>query len=126
MDPQTAYRNLILYPHIGFGKSQPLTSEVFISENQKKFLSDIVPGDKVLSPDGTQTEVLATVDWPEEDIYELEMENGSTMRCGLHHLHHVSYRVDDSGEPIWEDVETSFLLDHPDLDFMFALLDTTI
>lgn len=119
MSPEKPYRNLILYPHISWGKSQPLTSEVFTSKNQKKFIGDIVPGDKVLSPDGTQTEVLATIDWPEEDIYELELEDGSTMRCGLHHLHHVSYRTDENGEAIWEDVETSFLLDHLELEFRF-------
>ena len=121
MDPQQAYRNLILYPHVGFGKAEPLYSNIYTSETETKTFAEIKPGDKVLSPDGTQTEVLATIDWPEDDIYELELEDGRTFRCGINHLHYVSYRQDEFGEPIWENVETKFILEHPEIEFEFTI-----
>lgn len=118
-NPLAPYRNLILSSCIGTGKSQPLDSKVYVDENNYKLMGEIEVGDKVLSPDGSQSEVVAIKDWGPEDIYELEMDNGKTMKCGLHHLHHVSYRKDENGEKIWEDVETSFLLEHSDLNFEF-------
>ena len=123
MNPEKPYRNLILYPHISWGKAQPLDSKIYISETETKTFAEIKPGDKVLSPDGTQTEVLATIDWPEDEIYELELEDGRTFRCGINHLHNVSYRNDDSGKPIWENVDTRFILDHPDINFEFAVFE---
>ena len=72
---------------------------------------------------GTTTEVVALRDWEPEDIYELEMDNGKTMKCGLHHLHHVSYRKGSDGDKIWEDVETQFILEHPDYEYEFLEAD---
>lgn len=118
-NPLSPYRNLILSSCIGTGKSQPLDSKVYIDKNNYKLMGEIKAGDKVLSPDGTQTEIIAIKDWEPEDIYELEMNNGKKMRCGLHHLHHVSYRKNEHGDKIWEDVETQFLLDHSDYNFEF-------
>lgn len=104
---------------IGWGKDQPLDSKVYTGYSSFKLMKDIKVGDKVLSPDGSLTEVLGTIDWPINDVYELEMDNGKKMRCGPHHLHYVSYRTDDNGNKIWETVETEFILNHPDLDFEF-------
>lgn len=119
MNPNKEYRNLILYPHIGWGKDQPLDSKVYISPSEYKDIKDIEIGDKVLSPDGSQTEVIAVTDWCEDEVYELEMDDGSKMKCGPHHLHNVSYRKDPNGNKIWENVETTFLIDHPELEFEF-------
>lgn len=122
-NPLSPYRNLILSSCIGTGKSQPLNSKVYTGKYSYKFMGDIQIGDKVMSPDGTETEVVALKDWEPEDIYELEMDNGKKMRCGLHHLHHVSYRTNDNGNKIWEDVETQFILDHPEFDYEFQEVD---
>lgn len=118
-DPMKPYRTLVLTPHIGFGKLQPLDSKVYIDKDHFKYIKDIEPGDKVLAPSGEQVEVKGTIDWPDQEIYELEMDNGKTLKCGLHHLHYVSYRKNEDGEKIWENVETEFLLQHPELDFEF-------
>ena len=125
-NPLSPYRNLILSSCIGTGKSQPLDSKVYVDMNTYKEMGDIEVGDKVLSPDGEQTKVVAVRDWKEEDIYELEMDNGKKMKCGLHHLHHVSYKKDSDGNKIWEDVETQFLLDHPELDFEFQEVNVNV
>lgn len=121
-DPLKPYRSGVLTSCIGAGKSQPLDSKVYITDSEWKLMKDIKPGDKVLSPDGSQSIVISTVDWDPEDIYELEMDNGKKMRCGLHHLHHVSYRKDINGEKIWDTVETKFILENPDLNYEFQEL----
>lgn len=122
-NPLSPYRNLILSSCIGTGKSQPLNSKVYTSKDSYKLMGEINVGDKIMSPDGTTTEVVALRDWEPEDIYELEMDNGKTMKCGLHHLHHVSYRKGSDGDKIWEDVETQFILEHPDYEYEFLEAD---
>lgn len=123
MDPLAPYRTGVLSLHIGWGKDQPLDAKVYIDKDNYKLMGDINPGDLVLSPDGTQTKVLGTTDWPEKDVYEIELACGKTMRCGLHHLHHVSYRKDENGEQIWEDVETIFMIEHPEFSFELQVFD---
>lgn len=123
MDPLAPYRTGVLSLHIGWGKDQPLDAKVYIDKDNYKLMGDINPGDLVLSPDGTQTKVLGTTDWPEKDVYEIELACGKTMRCGLHQLHHVSYRKDENGEQIWEDVETIFMIEHPEFSFEFQVFD---
>lgn len=119
MDPTQRARNLVLYPHISWGKDQTLDSKIYTSKSEYKLLKDIKPGDKIFSPDGSQTEVVATIDWKENEVYELEMEDGKKIKTGPHHLHHVSYRKNEKGNKIWEEVETQFIIDHPELDFEF-------
>lgn len=118
-DPMKPYRTLVLSTCIGAGKALKLDSKVYIDKDTYKLNKDLQIGDKILSPDGSQTEVVAIYDWDPEDIYELEMDNGKKMWCGIHHLHHVSYRKDENGNKIWEDVETGFILDHPEFDYEF-------
>lgn len=118
-DPLKPYRSAALTSCIGAGKSQPLDSKVYITDSEWKLMKDIKPGDKVLSPDGSESTVVSTIDWDPEDIYELKMNNGKKFRCGLHHLHHVSYRKDANGERRWDTVETKFILENHDLDYKF-------
>lgn len=122
-DPLKPYRTTVLSMHIGWGKDQPLDAKVYNTPDSYTLMGDIKVGDKVLSPDGTQTEVVKTADWPEDEVYELEMDNGKKMRCGPHHMNHVSYRKDADGNKIWEDVETLFLINHPELEFEFQSLN---
>lgn len=124
-DPLAPYRNLILSSCIGTGKNLPLDAKVYTDKDHYKLNKDIQVGDKVLSPDGTQTEVLATVDWEPMDMYEFEMDNGKKITSGLHHIHHVSYRKDENGNNIWDDVETEFILNHPDYDFEFMEVEVS-
>ena len=123
MDPTQRARNLVLFPFIGFGKAQPLDAKIYISNSEFKKIGDIKVGDKVLSPNGSQVEILETKDWPVDDVYELEMKDGKKIRTGLHHLHHISYGKDSSGNLIWENVETLFILNHPELEFTFQKVD---
>ena len=119
MNQIAPYDTIVLSGCIGLGKNQPLDAKVYVDKDHYKLMGDVKPGDKILSPDGTQTEVKATIDWDPMDIYELEMEDGRKMRCGLHHLHNVSYIKD--GKKVTETVETEFLLQHPEIDFEFEI-----
>ena len=119
MDPIAPYRTIVLSCHIGFGKNQKLDAKIFTDEHHTKLMGDIKPGDIIRSPGGGQTEVLATQDCPPMDMYEVELEDGKKTSCGLHHLHHISYRKNDNGEMIWENVETEFIINHPEFDFYF-------
>ena len=124
MDPTQQARNLVLYPFIGFGKAQPLDAKIYVSKSEFKKMGDIETGDRVLSPSGKQVEVLEVKDWENDDVYELKMEDGKKIKTGAHHLHHVSYRKDKERNPIWENVETLFILNHPELEFTFQEVDT--
>ena len=120
-DPMKPYRTLVLSTCIGAGKALTLDSKIYIDKHNYKLNKELKVGDKILSPstNGEQTEVVAIYDWDPEDIYELEMDNGKKMRCSLNHLHHVSYRCNDNGNKIWENVDTKFILEHQDLEFEF-------
>lgn len=120
-DPMKPFRTLVLSTCIGAGKALTLDSKVYIDKDHYKLNKDLQIGDKILSPgtNGQQTEVVAIYDWDPEDIFELEMDNGKKMYCGINHIHHVSYKTDSNGNKIWENVDTKFILEHPDIEFEF-------
>lgn len=115
MDPTKPYRNLILYPHIGWGKDQPLDSRVYLTRTRWKRMGDVSVGDRVLCPDGSKAMVVGTMDWPMNDVYELTMEDGRSFRCGPHHLQTV--RMGD--DPDWTTIETEFIIEDPDRSYEF-------
>lgn len=121
MNQTAPYDTIVLATCIGLGKNQPLDSKVYVDKDHYKLMGDIQVGDKVLSPDGSQTEVVKTQDWDPMDIYEIELEDGRKMRCGLHHLHNVTFV--ENGQKVTKAVETQFLLEHPEIDFEFEVFD---
>lgn len=123
MDPLSPTRTVILSPHIGWGKPTTLDTPVYVTKDTYKEAGELQLGDKILSPDGNQTVVDGIEDWKDLDVYELEMEDGTKIHLGLHHLNHVSYRKDDKGNPIWEEVETEFILNHPEIEFAFEEME---
>jgi len=114
MDPKQPYRDLILYPHMGWGKSLYVLTPVYLNKDEYKMMGDIKVGDKVLTPKGTQSEVIGVFPQGVIDTYELEFDDGTTILCNNEHIWHVSYRKDENGEKIWENVETKFLIDNID------------
>lgn len=121
-DTTSPYRDLVISLCTGAGKALTLDEKVWVDKDTYKKNGELNVGDKILSADGkTQQEVVAIADWDSDEIYELELEDGRKIKCGQHHLHHVSYRKDDEGNPIWEDVETLFIINHPEFDFDFLV-----
>ena len=104
-------RNLILYPHIGFGKEQPLDTEIKTPDGVKT-MGELKVGDKVFTPDGNDATIIAEHPQGYKDVYELEFEDGRKAKCGLNHLWKVSYRKDENNEKIWELVDTKFILEN--------------
>lgn len=102
-------------PYKFFGHSQPLDSKVYINENDFVYMNDIKVGDKVLTPDGSQAEVIEINDWEDDDVYEVEFENGEKVKAGKNHRWQVYYIK--NGERVSDIVSTQFLVDHPEIDF---------
>lgn len=120
MDPTMPYRNLVLSTSIGWGKAQPLYAKVKYPKGEKP-MSNVMLGDEVSTPSGT-AKVAGIVDWPEDEVYEIELEDGRKHQVGINHLNHVSYRQ-ENGKDVWEDVETRFILEHPEYHFKFLVND---
>ena len=81
-------------------------------------IREVCLGDEVLSPNGEYTEVIA-IPWEgEDDLYEIEMDDGRTVQCNLEHLWPVSYFY--GGIFHQEVVSTRFMLEHPEIEFVIS------
>ena len=79
-------------------------------------MGEVCIGDKVLSPNGEYTEVIA-IPWEgEDDLYEIEMDDGRKVHCNLNHLWSVTYEFE--GIIHREVVSTKFMLEHPEIEFI--------
>jgi len=107
------YRDLILYPHIGFGKEQPVDTRIKIPTGIKT-MGELTVGDTVVTPNGGTAKVIAEHPQGKKDVYELEFADSRTAQCGLNHIWRVSYSY-----RAWENVETKFILENPDLHYLF-------
>ena len=79
-------------------------------------MGEVCIGDKVLAPNGEYTEVIA-IPWEgEDDLYEIEMDDGRKVHCNLNHLWSVTYEFE--GIIHREVVSTKFMLEHPEIEFI--------
>lgn len=102
-------------PYKFFGHSQPMDAKVYIDKDNYKLMKDIEVGDKVLTPDGSQAEVIEIKDWEDDQVYELEFEDGRKVQAGENHRWKVSFI--ENGKKIEKIVSTKFMVDHPEIDF---------
>lgn len=84
MDPAKSYRNLILYPHIGWGKSLYSQEKVMIPEGYRK-IEDMKVGDTVVTPDCGTAKVSAVQRFPDMPIYKITFGDGRTVLSGGPH-----------------------------------------
>ena len=102
-----------------YGRSQPLDCNVLMSDGSYKQIRDVVPGDKVKTPnEGIQT-VISKTKPKKQACYEIEFDDGRKTRCSPDHLWKVSYRSDKNGNKIWEVVTLDFILTHNEFTFEF-------
>lgn len=74
-----------------YGRALDYEEEIITSEGNKK-IKDVEIGDNVLTPSGfSQIDCIPFDD--EDDLYEIELEDGRTIKCNLNHLWPVS--IDD-------------------------------
>lgn len=97
--------------------AQPLDSKVYLPDGSYKLMGDVKVGDVVMSPTQGEATVVNIPFHDVADCYEIELEDGRTVRCSDAHLWKVSWEKDRYGNNIWEVVNTKFILDHPDYEF---------
>lgn len=131
MDPAKSYRNLILYPHIGWGKSLYSQEKVMTPEGYRK-IEDMKVGDTVVTPDCGTAKVSAVQRFPDMPIYKITFGDGRTVLAGGPHYwkaakgydssyqdeEHASYSESKSEHPSWKIITTEEILKdieaHPD------------
>ena len=95
MDPAKSYRNLILYPHIGWGKALYSQEKVMIPEGYRK-IEDMKVGDTVVTPDCGTAKVSAVQHFPDMPIYKITFSDGRTVLSGGPHYWKVAKSYDSS------------------------------
>ena len=108
--------SLMWAPYKYFGQSQPLDCKVYTKDGYK-LIGDIKVGDKVITPNNDEAEVIQLHPQGKIPTYEIELDDGRKTRCSAQHLWKVSYRLDSNNEKIWEIVNTQFMIDNPNIDF---------
>lgn len=106
MDPAKNYRNLILYPHIGWGKMCFPKEKVMTPEGYK-YMKDMKVGDTVLTPDGGTSEVLAVNHYPDAPIYKITFGDGRTVLAGGPHYWKAARNYDNS---YWDKEQKKYVL----------------
>jgi hypothetical protein len=91
--------------------------EVLMKDGSFKKMRDLQIGDELSHPLKKDNEVVKIPFDDEDDLYEIEFEDGRTVRCNLNHWWKVSFRKNKFGEKIWELVQTKFMMAHPELEF---------
>ena len=134
MDPAKDYRNLILYPHIGWGKLLYSQEKVMIPEGYRK-IEDMKVGDTVITPDCGTAKVSAVQRFPNMPIYKITFGDGRTVLSGGPHYwkaakscdnsywdekrkRYVPYSENETRHPSWKIITTEEILKdmeaHPD------------
>ena len=106
MDPAKDYRNLILYPHIGWGKMCFPKEKVMTPEGYK-YIKDMEIGDTVLTPDGGTSRVLAVNHYPDAPIYKITFGDGRTVLAGGPHYWKAARNYDNS---YWDKEQKKYVL----------------
>ncbi len=98
------------------GKALDLNEQVVMADSTLKSMRDVRVGDKLLHPYCGETEVI-NIPWQgEDDLYEIEVEDGRTVRCNANHKWRVTYWDENN---IYHDevVTTQYMIDHPEIEF---------
>lgn len=87
---------------LGVGKAEPDDSLTLTPDGWRRH-GDLSPGDRVIGSDGKPTEVIATFPQGERQVYEVEFNDGSIIRCDEEHLWNVRvgtkpWRVQTTGQ----------------------------
>ena len=106
MDPSKNYRNLILYPHIGWGKLLYSQEKVMVPEGYRK-IEDMKVGDTVLTPDCGTAKVKAVNHYPDAPIYRITFGDGRTVLAGGPHYWKAARNYDNS---YWDKEQKKYVL----------------
>lgn len=112
MNPTKPYRNLVLYPHIGWGKASRLTARVYTPEGYK-LMQDVQIGDEVLTARGGSAKVIATFDQPVSQLFKVCFSDGRSTIVHADHLWKAARSCED--EENWKIISTKEILASGDL-----------
>lgn len=98
------------------GKALDLNERVLMADGSSKSIKDVKVGDILLHP-YSKTSVVESIPWEgKDDLYEIEVEDGRTVKCNKNHMWPVKYK-DDKGSIHQTIVDTKFMIDHPKFEF---------
>lgn len=123
MDPTQRARNLVLYPHIGWGKLLLNTCIIYTYEGPK-LVKDIKVGDVICTPNGKTANVINKQNYPDAPIYKVTFSDGRTSYTGGPHFWKAAHnhntrkwnpekKVYDKckPEPCWKIITTEKILE---------------
>lgn len=93
--------------------AQPLDSKVYLPDGNYKLMKDVQVGDIIASPSTGSVEVTAIPFEDEADCYEIELEDGRTVRCSDKHL----WKVRRSPDSEWEVRDLKYIMEHPEFEW---------
>lgn len=99
--------------------AQPLDSKVYLPDGTYKLMGDVKVGDTIASPTTGEVEVTAIPFEGEADVYEIELEDGRTVKCSDFHL----WKVRRSPESEWEVQNLKYIMEHPEFEWEIIELD---
>ncbi len=101
-----------------FGWALGLDEKVYLNKKgEYKLNKDIKKGDFILTPNGSTSEVIETISVPNEELYEIEFEDGTKVKCNLDHIWQVSFTDREGNDHKDQLVTTRFMLNNPLIDF---------
>ena len=122
--PTNPKRGLALSTSIGWGKDQPISSNIAIAAIQDpetfsyhytyKQLKDIDIGDKILTFDGITTTVLGIQKNGVRPVYNITLSDGRSFRTSATHINTVCFRYSWTrpDKKVYDAVTTTFIKDH--------------
>ena len=113
MDPAKSYRNLILYPHIGWGKALYSQEKVITPEGYRK-IEDMKVGDTVVTPDCGTAKVSAVQHFPDMPIYKITFSDGRTVLSGGPHYWKAAKSYGSSYQDEEQESRVSYLESNPE------------
>lgn len=93
--------------------AQPLDSKVYLPDGNYKLMKDVQVGDVIASPSTGSVEVTAIPFEDEANCYEIELEDGRTVRCSDKHL----WKVRRSPDSEWEVRDLKYIMEHPEFEW---------
>lgn len=96
---------------IDAGKALYYNELIKMEDGSSKPIIDLKPGDKLYPINGQPNEVEKIMWEGFDEMYEIEMDDGRTIKCNAKHLWKVKYNGKE------EVVTTQFMIDHPEIEF---------
>lgn len=90
-DETLSCRNFLLIGSAGCGKAQPMSSKVLTTSGYK-MMKDIKKGDITFTSEGKPTVINAVFDQGKRDIYEIYLEDGSSIRVADSHINLIAFK----------------------------------